>query len=122
MGFRDPNGIRPLVIGKLETKKGTEWMLASESVALDMLGFDMVRDVAPGEAVVAGGHARTERTGGGGGARAPAWLYGPHGVTAGMAGLEIVKAPRVVRPVQTGAGEKTAIDVLVRATRTSART
>src|ERR1700687_3261816 len=51
LGFRDPNGIRPLVIGKCDTKKGTEWMLASESVALDMLGFDMVRDVAPGEAV-----------------------------------------------------------------------
>jgi amidophosphoribosyltransferase len=51
LGFRDPNGIRPLVIGKRETKKGTEWMLASESVALDMLGFDMLRDVAPGEAV-----------------------------------------------------------------------
>ena len=39
LGFRDPNGIRPLVIGKRDTHKGTEWMLASESVALDMLGI-----------------------------------------------------------------------------------
>src|SRR3982075_3139533 len=37
LGFRDPNGIRPLVIGKRDTKKGTEWMLAAESVALDIL-------------------------------------------------------------------------------------
>ncbi|MCZ8130349.1 MAG: amidophosphoribosyltransferase [Steroidobacteraceae bacterium] len=51
VGFRDPNGIRPLVLGKRVTPRGTEWMLASESVALDLVGFELVRDVAPGEVV-----------------------------------------------------------------------
>ncbi len=51
VGFRDPNGIRPLVLGRRETPRGAEWMLASESVALDMLDFRLVRDVRPGEAV-----------------------------------------------------------------------
>ena len=51
VGFRDPYGIRPIILGKRESEKGTEYILASESVALTGLGFDPVRDLEPGEAV-----------------------------------------------------------------------
>lgn len=49
--FRDPHGIRPLVIGKRSTEQGDEYIIASESVAFDVLGFKLIRDVAPGEGV-----------------------------------------------------------------------
>ena len=51
LAFRDPFGIRPLCIGRIDTSKGPEWMIASESVALEGLGFTFVRDVHPGEAI-----------------------------------------------------------------------
>ena len=51
VAFRDPFGIRPLVLGKQETENGVEYMIASESVAIDAVGFELMRDVAPGEAV-----------------------------------------------------------------------
>ncbi len=47
-GFRDPLGIRPLALGRLEG----DWLLSSESCAFDLLGAELVREVAPGELVV----------------------------------------------------------------------
>ncbi|MCN4144355.1 MAG: amidophosphoribosyltransferase [Thiohalomonas sp.] len=52
VGFRDPHGIRPVVYGKRDTNKGVEYSIASESVALDVQGFELIDDIKPGEALI----------------------------------------------------------------------
>ncbi|MGH8581495.1 MAG: amidophosphoribosyltransferase [Gammaproteobacteria bacterium] len=54
VGFRDPHGIRPIVFGARDTPQGKDYVIASESVAIDVLGYKLTRDVAPGEAVFIG--------------------------------------------------------------------
>ena len=51
LAFRDPCGIRPLIVGANEAVGGTEYLVASESVTLEALGFQVMRNVEPGEAV-----------------------------------------------------------------------
>jgi len=51
LAFRDPNGIRPLTIGIRNTGAKTEYVVSSESVAIQTLGYKILRDVAPGEAI-----------------------------------------------------------------------
>ena len=51
IGFRDPRGIRPMVYGKRESAQGNEYMIASESVALQTSGFELIGDLQPGEAI-----------------------------------------------------------------------
>ncbi|CAG9467099.1 unnamed protein product [Pedinophyceae sp. YPF-701] len=52
VAFRDPYGIRPLVLGTRDTEDGPEWAVASEDCAFGPLGFERVRDVAPGEMII----------------------------------------------------------------------
>ena len=58
VAFRDPNGIRPLVYGVRESQQGMEYMVASESSALDVLGYSLVRDISPGEAIFIDVHGK----------------------------------------------------------------
>ena len=51
IGIRDPYGIRPIVFGERTTDMGKEYILSSESVAIDVLGYELIRDIEPGEAV-----------------------------------------------------------------------
>lgn len=51
LGFRDPNGIRPVAFGERKTDSGTEFIIASESVAINALDYELLRDIEPGEAV-----------------------------------------------------------------------
>jgi amidophosphoribosyltransferase len=51
LGFRDPHGIRPIIFGERKTDRGKEYIIASESVAVDAMDFEVIRDIEPGEAV-----------------------------------------------------------------------
>ncbi len=61
VGFRDPHGIRPILFGQRETPLGMEYMIASESAALHVLGFDVIDDIAPGEAVYIQSNGKVHR-------------------------------------------------------------
>jgi len=61
LAIRDPHGIRPLVYGRRKTPKGPEYMFASESIALDILGYECLGDVLPGEAIFADVNGRLHR-------------------------------------------------------------
>ncbi len=52
LAFRDPFGIRPLVLGRRSTDQGDDWIVASESLVLESGGYEVVRDVEPGEAIL----------------------------------------------------------------------
>ena len=60
VAFRDPNGIRPLVLGKRKSETGEDYMVASESVALDVTHFDIDRDILPGEGLIIENNGKTQ--------------------------------------------------------------
>jgi len=60
VAFRDPNGIRPLILGKRKSETGEDYMVASESVALDVTHFDIDRDILPGEGLIIENNGKTQ--------------------------------------------------------------
>ena len=52
LAFRDPHGIRPLILGRKDTPDGVAWAFSSESTCFDYLGYELVRELDPGEAVL----------------------------------------------------------------------
>ena len=62
LAFMDPNGIRPLILGKKVTKKGVVYGLASESITFDHLGYDIVRNLLPGEIIFIDNNSKVHST------------------------------------------------------------
>jgi amidophosphoribosyltransferase len=61
VGFRDPYGIKPAILGRKRVGRQTHWSVTSESAALNVLGYEIVGDLAPGEVVVIDAAGRLQR-------------------------------------------------------------